>query len=104
MTSPERTAKKEEKFTGAISSIHDGAAYDADSIIVVGGKKVIFRAGWRTGPWGRLKGINLGNDIDCDRYNGRKAEVYARKITKGYPKGGYTLEGDTKYHVSLLKT
>lgn len=93
------------KFKGKIEHIFDGAALDAESYMIVAGKKVYFNAGiWgslgESGIRGEVIGIDLSGDLEGKKYIGKTAEVYAVKESS---RDAYTLQGSTKYYIKLVK-
>ncbi len=99
----------EVKFKGKIEYIFDGASLDAESHMIIDGKKVVFNAGiWGTVGIvsGKIIGFDLRDDIEGKAYIGKMAEVYALKdidaVASGKP-DQLTLQGSTKYYIKLIK-
>ncbi len=112
----------EERFTGVITRIHDGAAYDASSFMIIDGKTVIFNLGGEMNAdikMGKLIGFEEnpkfpysgGEEELKTKYAGKKAEVFAlRRTYDGFNNNGqlvriteYILIGSEKYYIKLLK-
>ena len=98
MTLPSKNL--EIKFKGKIEHIFDGAALDAESYMTIAGKKVFFNGGIWEGPRGQVTGFDLSGDIEGKKYIGKTVEVFA---VKDPDCDAYTLEGNTKYYIKLVK-
>lgn len=91
---------KEFKFKGKIETIFDGAALDTESYMIIDNKKVFFNGGLWEGPRGKVIGFDLSDDLEGHKYIGKTAEVFAQKDPH---RDAYTLEGNTKYYIKLLR-
>lgn len=91
--------KNEEKFMGTINNIDYQCHVDGVCNIKIDKKNVIVGKGESLiqEPVGQLLKINLDQNKKSD-YLGKKAEVFAKKISEN----SYTIYGKTEYYVKFL--
>lgn len=84
-------------FSGTLEEVHEGCYVDAECYVVVDGKKVTVMLGWRNEVVGSVQGVSDFGALTG--HIGKRMEVYAKKNGNQT----YTLYGDARYYVRLLK-
>lgn len=87
-------------ITGTITEVQNFQPFDGDLRVLVDGKWVIIGGGRGVG---NNNGVWVGFDtsVPMENNKGSKVEIFAKK--NEYVENGYTILGDSKYYIKIIK-